>query len=88
MLLLMPKRKARKGLFSSDDARRKAARVQLETENERFERLSTTKERMAISRSADTEERRYEMMHRGMRHEEVQKLHVDDMHVFTLITHL
>ena len=43
---------------------------------------------MAISRSPDTEERSYEMMHRGMRHEEVQKLHVDDLHVFTLITRL
>ena len=59
MLLLMPKRKARKSLFSSDDARRKAARVELETEDERYERLRTTMERMAISRSQDTEERRY-----------------------------
>ena len=59
MLLLTPKRKARKSLFSSDDARRKAARVQLETEDERYERLRTTRERMAISRSQDTEERRY-----------------------------
>ena len=59
MLLLMPKRKARKSLFSSDDARGKAARVQLETEDERCERLRTTRERMAISRSQDTEERRY-----------------------------
>ena len=31
----MPKRKARKSLFSSDDARRKAVRVELE----RYERL-------------------------------------------------
>ena len=48
-------------------------------------------ERMAISRRQDTEERRYflyEMMHRGMRHEEVQKLHVDDLQVFALITRL
>ena len=30
----------------------------------------------------------YEIMHRGMRHEEVQKLHVDDLHVFRLITRL
>ena len=43
---------------------------------------------MAISRSPHTEERRYEVMHRGMRHEEVQKLHVGDLHVFTLITRL
>ena len=50
MLLLMPKRKARKSLFSSDNARRKAARVELETEDERCERLRTTRERMAISR--------------------------------------
>ena len=57
MLLLMPKRKARKSLFSSDDARRKAVRVELETEDERCERLRTTRERMAISRSQDTEER-------------------------------
>ena len=55
----MPKRKARKSLFSSDDARRKAARVAHETEDERYERLRTTRERMAISRSQDTEERRY-----------------------------
>ena len=57
VLLLMPKRKVRKSLFSSDDARRKAARV--ETEDERYERLRTTREMMAISRSQDTEERRY-----------------------------
>ena len=55
----MPKRKARKSLFSSDDARRKAVRVQLETEDERCERLRATRERMAISRSQDTEEHRY-----------------------------
>ena len=59
MLLLMPKRKARKSVFSSDDARRKAARVQLETENEQCERLRTTRERMAISISQDTEKHRY-----------------------------
>ena len=59
MLLLMPKRKARKSLFSSDDARRKAARVELQTEDEQYERRRTTRERMAISRSQDTEERRY-----------------------------
>ena len=57
MLLLMPKRKARKSLFSSDDARRKAARVELATEDERCERLRTTRESMA--RSQDTEEHRY-----------------------------
>ena len=57
MLLLMPKRKARNSLFSSDDAQRKAARV--ETEDEWYERLRTTRERMAISRSQDTKERRY-----------------------------
>ena len=51
----MPKRKARKSLFSSDDARRKAAHVELE----RYERLRTTRERMPISRSQDTKERRY-----------------------------
>ena len=59
MLLLMPKRKARKSLFSSDDARIKAALVELVTEDERYQRLRTTKERTAISRSQDTEERRY-----------------------------
>ena len=59
MLLPMPKRKARKSLFSSDDARRKAVRVELETEDERCERLRTTREKMAISRSQDTEECRY-----------------------------
>ena len=59
MLLLMPKRKARKSRFSSDDARRKAAGFELQTEDERYERLRTTRERMAISRSQDTEERRY-----------------------------
>ena len=37
----------------------KAARVQLETEDERCERLRTTRERMAISRNQNTEERRY-----------------------------
>ena len=42
MLISMPKRKAKKCLFSSDDARRKAARVELETEDERCERLRTT----------------------------------------------
>ena len=57
--ILMPKRKARKSLFSSDDARREAARVEHETGDERHERLRTTRERMAISRSQDTEERRY-----------------------------
>ena len=45
--------------FTSDDAGKKAARVQLETEDERYERLRTARERMAISRSQDTEERRY-----------------------------
>ena len=45
----MPKRKARKRL----------ARVKLETEDERYERLRTTREKMAISGSQDTEERRY-----------------------------
>ena len=59
MLLLMPKRKARKSRFSSDDAGKKAAGVQLETEDEQCERLRTTRERMAISRSQDTEEHRY-----------------------------
>ena len=59
----MPKRKARKSLFSSDDARRKVARVELETEDERCERLRTTRERMAISRRQDTEERRYFRLH-------------------------
>ena len=59
MLLLMSKRKARKNLFSSDDAGRKAARFQLETEDERCERLRTTRERMAISRRQDTKEHRY-----------------------------
>ena len=51
--IIMPKRKARKSRYSPDDARRKAARVELE----RYER--TTRERMAISRSRDTETRRY-----------------------------
>ena len=63
MLLLMPKRKARKGMFSTDDAGRKAARVQLETEDERCERLRTTRERLAISRRQDTEKRRYFRLH-------------------------
>ena len=65
MLLLMPKRKARKDLFSTDDARRKTARVELE----RYERLRTTRvaaccegkgpfQRVAISRSQDAEELR------------------------------
>ena len=55
--ILTPKRKARKSLFSSDDARRKAARVEHETGDERHERLRTTRERMAISRTQYTEER-------------------------------
>ena len=59
MLLLMPKRKARKSRFSSDDARRKAAGFEPETEDELYERLRTTRERMAISSSQDAEERRY-----------------------------
>ena len=54
----MPKGKARKSLFSSDDARRKAARVELETEYEWCETLRTARERTAVSRSQDTEERR------------------------------
>ena len=57
--ILMPKRKARKSRFSSDDARRKAVGFKPETEGERCERLRTTRERMAISRSQDTEEHRY-----------------------------
>ena len=48
MLLLMPKRKARKSLFSFDDSRRKAARVEHEAGDERHERLLTTRERMVI----------------------------------------
>ena len=55
----MANRKARKSLFSSDAARRVAARVEHETEDERYERLRTARERMAISRSQDTEERTY-----------------------------
>ena len=55
----MPKRKARKSLFSSDAARRVVARVEHETEDDRYERLRTARERMAISGSQDTEERRY-----------------------------
>ena len=35
----MPKRKARKGMFSTDDARRKTAPAELE----RYERLRTTR---------------------------------------------
>ena len=45
----MPKRKARKTRFSSDDARRKAAGFEPKTEDERYERLRTTREMMAIS---------------------------------------
>ena len=59
----MRKRKARKSLFSSDAARRIAARVEHETEDERCERLRTTRERMAISRRQDTEKRRYFRLH-------------------------
>ena len=55
--ILMPKRKARKSRFSSDDARSKAAGFKPETEDERYERLCTTRERMAIWRTQDTEER-------------------------------
>ena len=35
------------------------ARITVETEDERYERLRTTRERMAISRIQDTEEHRY-----------------------------
>ena len=59
----MPKRKARRSLFTSDDARRKAARVELE----RYERLRTARERVAISRSQDTEERRDASRHTARR---------------------
>ena len=55
----MPKRKARKSRFSSDDARRRAAGFKPETEDERYEWLRTTREMMAISSSQDTEERTY-----------------------------
>ena len=65
----MPKRKARKSLFSSNDARRIAARVEHETDDERYERLRTARERMAISRSPDTEERRYF----GLRYDAVKR---------------
>ena len=51
----MPRRNAGKSLLSSNDARRKAARDELE----RYERLRTARERVAISRSQDAEERRY-----------------------------
>ena len=35
------------------------ARISVETEDKRYERLRTTRERMAISRSQDTDEHRY-----------------------------
>ena len=75
----MPKRKARKSQFS-------ALALRLKTNS--MKGCVLQGKGWAISRSQDTEERRYEMMNRGMRHEEVQKLHVDDLHVFTLITRL
>ena len=40
----MPKRKARKSLFSSDAARGIAARIEHETEDERCERLRTARD--------------------------------------------
>ena len=40
----MPKRKARKSLFSSDAARRIAARVEHEAEDDRYERLRTARD--------------------------------------------
>ena len=70
--ILMPKRKARKSLFSSDDARRKAARVEHETGDERHERLRTTRERMAISRSQYTEERSCVLREKGWLFQEVR----------------
>ena len=92
MLLLTPKRKARKSLFSSDDARRKAARVELETEDERYERLRVLRGKgwlfQAVRIPKNVDIFVYEMMHHDMRHEKVQKLHVDDLHVFRLITSL
>ena len=57
----MPKRKARKSLFSTDDAGRKAARVELE----RYERPRTTRVAACCEgkdgyfKRQDTEERRY-----------------------------
>ena len=58
----MPKRKARKSPFF---------RVELETEDERYERLRTTRERMAISRSQDTEERSCVLRGKGWLFQEV-----------------
>ena len=40
----MPKGKARKSLFSSDAARRTAAPVEHETEDDRYERLRTARD--------------------------------------------
>ena len=40
----MPKRKARKSRFSSDDARKKAAGFEPETEDDRYERLRTARD--------------------------------------------
>ena len=67
----MPKRKARKSLFSSDDARRKAARVEYETGDERHERPRTTRERMAIARTQYTEERSCVLREKGWLYQEV-----------------
>ena len=54
MLLLMPKRKARKSLFSSDAARRKSARVEHETEDDRYERLRTARPRLHVDLGYDS----------------------------------
>ena len=67
----MPKRKARKSLFSSDAARRIAARVEHETGDERHGRLRTTRERMAISRPQYTEERSCVLRGKGWLFQEI-----------------
>ena len=73
MLLLMPKLKARKSRFSSDDARKKAAGVSL--------RLKTNGIKGCVLRGKGWQFQEvripknvdifvYEIMHRGMRHED------------------
>ena len=72
----MPKQKARKSLFSVLSLRLKTSGMKgcvLRGKGWLFQEVR-------IPKNVDIFV--YQMMHRGMRHEEVQKLHVDNLHVF------
>ena len=75
----MPKRKARRSLFSVLTLRLKTNWMKgcvLRGKGCLFQEVR-------IPKNVDIFV--YEMMYRGMRHEEVQKLHVDDLYVFRLM---